>query len=371
VYSDQELPVTLFSSDMKKSMFEYMAGDFDPINLLEIEIRKSFLAKNITSSTAHGPTVSAKIPSSPMHPLHSVSPGTESTLPAYAAESHKKYPMSVPEHTRDVTTPEHKLAAHRVLANHHLHNYHYAMSQEGPKAAEPFAAKHFAHRTAAKDLENQGVKDTPQHHTDLYNHYYAKMKNATSNPDPFRLEMPYHSAVQAHVDHLNKVGYREATGEPEKPPESSKPSKSPRRLYEGGKFVGLPSDHPSIAGPRARAMAASGQLQARLKEAQMPSASFGGQVGEEEKTRKGLENIRSLYKSACLLEKDYGYGGEKEAQELAKPQAKRLPSLFPEMRQERKLNKQRSDIKQKQVEQQYGSTDKSLKSICDLFCLVS
>jgi hypothetical protein len=361
IYKSQELSKSLCTSDIRKAIDEYMAGDFDPIKLLEIEINKALPAIKESSSE---PTVSAKNPS-----LKLVKPaGTEKTSLAPMSgtgENKKMYPDTMSNLTKEVNTPEHALAAHRVLANHHLSNYYNASANGDEKQASHFAVRHFAHANAAKELESQGVKDLPEHHMDLYNHYSAKMQKRTDNPDPIKLEEPYYSAAQAQVDHLKKIGHGSVTGETDRPEPSTKQSTSPNRLYQGNKYIGIPSTHPIVSEPYSRLAA-----QQNLAKLGQPGVSMAPSKssGEDEKTRKSnsiIQAMTALLKASKKLNKNYEYGGVKEMEKLTSSPIHGLP-LSAELRQDKKLDKKRSDARKKQTLQEFQNAQSSLKAINSL-----
>jgi len=298
----------------------------------------------------------------------------------------------------NVSTPEHQLAAHKVLANHYLHNYYHEMSQRGAEAAAPHVARHFAHQGEVSRLEGQGVQDTPQHHADLYNHYTAKMHNKTVNPDPVQTDAPEHSMAIAHADHLTRMGHGQKVGEPEQREGSTAP-RGPTRLYSGaGKetsFVGdpnikerkaqlaakvpSPQDVPSEVATTGQykrppqvppVQAAPAKPATTAGGATIPFASERTVVGPKTGTavtvgnkrtvlERSLSLLSSLMKSAIDIQKDYysEYGNEPvEKFGQGKP---KLPSLWPEHRQEKHIIKERSAKKQKQTEESLAA-----KSLC-------
>lgn len=364
------IPIT---TSIVKSMNEYRANGLDAIALLG--------------------EVFAKAEVSPFEPTGVALPPS-----VHAAR--------VASQSSNINTPEHQLAAHRALAIHHLHSYHYAMSQKGPEAAAPFAAKHLAHQAEVETREGQGVQDTPQHHIDLYNHYASKLSGKSTTADPIKTDVPTYSLAGAHADHLIKLGHGTQVGEPEQP-SAAKPSASPSRLYSGKTFVGDPKLQATIqqqkqtkpfagllhgAGmrvpptsdvaptpstgsrqvakqiPRVQDVASkpsgarpAGTMTTPFAQEPTVAVPAPAQSGATQNLRRAIEMLSSLYKSAADIQKDYGYGGAAEAEELAKPPTRTLPSLFPGYHQEQRVSKQQKTRRQKQTEEMLGVANKSLQ----------
>jgi hypothetical protein len=366
------MPIT---TDICKAISEYVASGLDPIALLGEVFAKA-------ADTSADTIPAAKLGSLPS--------------------------TSSPSQTPNVQTPEHQMAAHRALAAHHLHNYHYAMSQKGPEAAAPFAAKHLAHQAAVNQFEENGVQDTPQHHLDLYNHYAGKLRGKSTTQDPVKTDAPTYSLASAHADHLTRMGHGMKVGEPE---QQEKPPGTGSRLFAGTTFTGDPKvearrQQMVQARPFASMLHEAGLRQPPAKDVPPPasqSRQFAQRVPNVQdvaskpsgarpagsvatasairpsafeptavdrpvtQTTKSFVLITSLLKSAEEFQKDYGYGGQAEAEELQRPQKPTLPSLFPKHKQEQRVSHQQSEKRKRQTEESFG-IGKSLQILNQMLC---
>jgi hypothetical protein len=216
------------------------------------------------------------------------------------------------------------------------------------------------------------------------------MHNKTVNPDPVQTDAPEHSMAIAHADHLTRMGHGQQVGEPEQREESTAP-RGPTRLYTGEgrstSFVGdpnikerkaqlavrvpspqdVPSDvattgqykrprqvPPVQAAPAKPATTAGGATVPFASEPTVvgPKTGTAVTVGNKRTVlERSLSLLSSLMKSAIDIQKDYYSEYGNEPVDKVAHNTPKLPSLWPEHRQERRTVKERSVKKQKQTEE--------------------
>ena len=324
----------------------------------------STTAETVTGGIRHSPT-SAKTQVSPIQPVSSsdrtvvhdtqVASGTPSSSPQVI---NNRQPQAGGGQVS--WNSGHVKAAHDALAAHYQHEHNRVISTKGPQAAQEAGLSEMAnqHRAASASLHANGVVATPEHHSDVMGALRTGQAGPVTTDVPALNQEFAHQSLSSIPGHGTTGGIR-PTGTVI-PPQAGGSSAEDRSVHSQATSGGIPSKSPTMRFRPEPLLVPGSQEEA-------PDFTTGRYT-----VNRSLVAITNLMKSAADINKDYGYGGKAESEELSKESAVKLPDLLAGNRQEKRLTRDRSSRKRRQTEEQLGvSAEKSLFAVIDLLKSVS